>query len=96
MCVIDGSSNSYNLSINIVENDDIFEDNDVVKDATRLDIVGENIISETITYPLNGLAMRVRDDDYFVTNVPAGLAIIVEVNFPSSEDLNLDLFMNKH
>ncbi|MHA1971685.1 MAG: pre-peptidase C-terminal domain-containing protein [Candidatus Hodarchaeales archaeon] len=92
LCFIDGNSNSYNLSINIIENDDIYEDNDYIGEATRLNIIPEGEVpTETVEYELSDLQMRVMDDDWFVTNVPAGLAIIVEIGFSASENLNLYL-----
>ncbi|MHA1227324.1 MAG: PPC domain-containing protein, partial [Candidatus Hodarchaeales archaeon] len=92
LCFIDGNSNSYNLSINIIENDDVYEDNDFLDEATRLNIIPEGEIpTENVEYELSDLQMRVMDDDYFVTYVPAGLAIIVEISFLSSQDLDLYL-----
>jgi len=86
---IDGAANSYNLSINIVETDDPHEDNDALGEATRITVVKEatkDTVSRTET-----LRMRVKDDDYFVTKVPAGLAIKVEISQFGSNNLDLEL-----
>jgi hypothetical protein len=90
VCVIDGTANEYNLTIDITETDDSYEDNDDLAHATRVDVVDiipEDPVSEVIT----GLQMRVKDDDYYVTSVEVGLAIIVEIEFSSSYNLDLEL-----
>lgn len=86
---IDGAANSYNLSINIIETDDPHEDNDVLGDATRLKVV-DVATKETVSHT-ETLQMRVKDDDYFVTKVPAGLAIKVEISQFGSNNLDLEL-----
>jgi hypothetical protein len=90
VCVIDGSSNQYNLTINIIETDDEHEDNDFLGEATRINVV-DTIPEDPVSDVTSNLRMRVKDDDFFVTNLPAGLAIIVEINFGSDTDLNLEL-----
>ncbi len=90
VCVIDGSTNQYNLSINIVETDDDHEDNDFLAQATRINVV-DTIPEDPVSDITPNLRMRVKDDDYFVTNLPAGLAIIVEVSFGTGFDLDLEL-----
>ena len=87
---IDGASNAYNLTINIVESDDPYEDNDVLADATRINVV-EEVPNNTVSSILTNLKIRVKDDDYFVTTVPAGLALIVSISFGSLENLDLEL-----
>ena len=86
---IDGAANSYNLSIDIIETDDYHEDNDVFGEATRLTIV-DTATKDTINYT-ETLQIRVKDDDYFVTKVPAGLAIIVSISQFGSVNLDLEL-----
>ncbi|MHA2345179.1 MAG: hypothetical protein ACXACP_00530 [Candidatus Hodarchaeales archaeon] len=90
VCVIDGSSNQYNLSIDIVETDDIYEDNDALAHATRIDVV-DTVPEDPVSAITSNLRMRVKDDDYFVTELPAGLTIIVEVSFGTGQDLDLEL-----
>lgn len=87
-CKIFGSTNTYNLTLNIIEADDIHEDNDKLEDATRITVTA---INETVSVPIDNLRIRVKDDDYFVVDVSAGLAIIVEISFSSSENLELEL-----
>ncbi len=89
VCVIDGSSNAYNLTINITETDDIYEDNDILEDSQWLDV--EIDYNATVLSVENNLWIRVKDDDFYHVNIPAGLAIIVELNFASSENLDLEL-----
>ncbi len=94
VCIIDaainGASNAYNLTINIIESDDPYEDNDVISDATRINVV-EGVTNNTVSSILTNLQMRVKDDDYYVTTVPAGLALIVKITFGSQENLDLEL-----
>ncbi len=90
VCVIDGSSNQYNLSINVIETDDAYEDNDNLAHATRIDVIDEIPVSP-VTHQETNLKMRVKDDDFFVVNVPAGLAIIVDLTFGTGQDLDLEL-----
>jgi len=90
VCVIYGSSNTYNLSINVIETDDVYEDNDDLAHATRIDVVDE-IPTSLVTEQVNNLQMRVKDDDFYVVNVPAGLAIIVDLTFGTGQNLDLQL-----
>ncbi len=90
VCVIDGTSNQYNLSIDILETDDIYEDNDDLAHATRVNFI-QNFPDEPVSHVMSSLQMRVKDDDFYVTNLPAGLAIIVEVNFGQGQNLDLEL-----
>ena len=90
VCVIDGSSNQYNLSINVIETDDAYEDNDDLAHATRIDVIDE-IPADPVTHQETNLKMRVKDDDFFVVNVPAGLAIIVDLTFGTGQNLDLEL-----
>ncbi|MHA2251747.1 MAG: hypothetical protein ACXAD7_15390, partial [Candidatus Kariarchaeaceae archaeon] len=89
VCVIDGSSNAYNLTINITETDDLYEDNDVLSDSQLIDITTD--FNNTVSTTKSNLWLRVRDDDYYHVNIPAGLAIIVEINFALTENLELEL-----
>jgi hypothetical protein len=88
VCVIDGSSNSYNLTIKIEETDDMYEDNDVLSDAYKLDV---ETSFNTTTSRIENLRIRVRDDDYYSVSIPAGLAIIVEISFSTTHNLDLEL-----
>lgn len=90
VCSIYEESNNYNLTIDITETDDPYEDNDVLADATRISFI-EGVPTETVTNVTTGLLMRVKDDDYYVTKLPAGLAIIVEVSGFGDEDFALEL-----
>jgi hypothetical protein len=87
---INGASNAYNLTINIIESDDPYEDNDILAEATRINVV-EGVPNNTVSSILTNLQMRVKDDDYYVTTVPAGLALIVKISFGSQENLDLEL-----
>ncbi len=92
VCVIDGLTNQYNLSIDILETDDVYEDNDYLAQATQVSFIDtNNIPDEPVTHPMSNLQMRVKDDDFYVTNLPAGLAIIVEVTFGQGQNLDLEL-----
>lgn len=86
----DGPFNYYNLTISIGETDDIYEDNDNLKDATRITVVDE-VLDTAVSYTESGLVIRVMDDDYFVVKVPAGQAIIVEITYQTGESLGLDI-----
>ncbi|UCG03871.1 MAG: hypothetical protein JSW11_07770 [Candidatus Heimdallarchaeota archaeon] len=90
-CIIWGGEtpNSYNLTIDILETDDAHEDNDVFGDATRITVV-EGPTRDTISHTETP-RIRIKDDDYFVVNVPAGLAIIVEISQFGTENLDLEL-----
>ncbi|MHA2214997.1 MAG: PPC domain-containing protein [Candidatus Hodarchaeales archaeon] len=90
VCVIYGTSNQYNLSINVIETDDAYEDNDDLAHATRIDVIDE-IPADPVTHQETNLKMRVKDDDFFVVNVPAGLAIIVDLTFGTGQNLDLEL-----
>jgi len=91
LCIIWGGEtpNSYNLTIDIKETDDAHEDNDNLGDATRITVV-EGPTRDTVSH-IETAQIRVKDDDYFVVNVPAGLAIIVEISQFGSENLDLEL-----
>ena len=91
LCVIWGGEtpNSYNLTIDIKETDDAHEDNDVLADATRITVV-EGPTRDTVSH-IETAQIRVKDDDFFVVNVPAGLAIIVKISQFGSENLDLEL-----
>ena len=90
VCVIYGNSNQYNLSINVIETDDAYEDNDDLEHATRIHVTDE-IPETSVTHQETNLQMRVKDDDYFVVNVPAGLVIIVDLTFGTEQNLDLEL-----
>lgn len=83
------TSNLYNLTIDILETDDPHEDNDVFDEATRLSVV-DKVSRETVIHTETP-RIRIKDDDYFVVNVPAGLAIIVKISQFGSENLDLEL-----
>ncbi|MHA2203450.1 MAG: hypothetical protein ACW991_07155 [Candidatus Hodarchaeales archaeon] len=91
LCIIWGGEtpNSYNLTIDILETDDAHEDNDIFNDATRLTVV-EGPTRDTVNH-IETPRIRIKDDDYFVVHVPAGLAIIVEISQFGSENLELEL-----
>ncbi|MFW9905429.1 MAG: hypothetical protein ACFFFH_13900 [Candidatus Thorarchaeota archaeon] len=91
LCIIWGGTvpNSYNLTIDIIETDDAHEDNDIFGDATRITVV-EGPTRDTVSHTETA-QIRVKDDDYFVVGVPAGLAIIVEVSQFGSDNLDLEL-----
>jgi hypothetical protein len=90
VCVIYGSSNQYNLSINVIETDDDYEDNDDLAHASRIEVI-DDIPLDPVVLQVTNLQMRVKDDDFFVVNVPAGLAIIVDITFGTGQDLDLEL-----
>jgi hypothetical protein len=91
LCIIWGGEtpNSYNMTIDILETDDAHEDNDVFADATRITVV-EGPSRDTISHTETP-RIRIKDDDYFVVKVPAGLAIIVEISQFGNENLDLEL-----
>jgi hypothetical protein len=86
LCSIWGETpNSYNLTIETSETNDPHEDNDILSDATPIDVVEGVPVSNVsaISHIESDLQIRVKDDDYFVTNVSGGLAIKVEITFSS-------------
>ncbi|MFX1516185.1 MAG: hypothetical protein ACFFC6_07745 [Promethearchaeota archaeon] len=91
LCIIWGGEtpNTYNLTIDVKEIDDAHEDNDVLGDATRITVV-EGPTRDTVSHTETA-RIRIKDDDYFVVKVPAGLAIIVEISQFGSENLDLEL-----
>ncbi|NHJ02604.1 MAG: hypothetical protein EAX86_10740 [Candidatus Heimdallarchaeota archaeon] len=87
--IIFGEANAYNLTIDIIETDDPWEDNDFLGEASQFNI--NPIPGQAISRMESGLRMRVKDDDFYVVNVPAGSAILIRLSFPQGQNLDLQL-----
>ncbi|MHA1444728.1 MAG: PPC domain-containing protein, partial [Candidatus Hodarchaeales archaeon] len=67
-----------------------YEDNEDLAHATRRDVIDE-IPTTPVVQQETSLQMRVKDDDFFVVSVPAGLAIIVDLSFGTGQNFDLQL-----
>lgn len=89
--LIVGYSNYYNLTINVIETDDIWEDNDFFGEAKALQFPG-NPLNSSVTNGYEGFKIRVRDDDWYKVQVPTGLALIVEMTMAANRDIDIELY----